>query len=113
MGGELEVINSATNQAEKVEVKLIPTPYAGGREKRMKFRDDNLGSPRELAIDSFSTSGNKLDVGNFFDKETNEKINDFVNRGIKENPSEKNPFTGYVRGYIAFRDQTYVISETK
>ena len=91
LGGELEVINSATNQAEKVEVKLIPTPYAGGREKRMKFRDDDLGSPllRGLAIDSFSTSGNKLDVGNFFDKETNEKINDFVNKIIKENPSEK------------------------
>jgi|GEM_PF-2881715 len=85
-GGEFEVFNPITNKTIKVEIKLTPTVYAGGREKRMKPRDDDLGSPllRGLTIGDFSTSKDKLNVDNFFDQETNKKIKSFVNKVIKE-----------------------------
>lgn len=91
-GGEFEVFDPITNKKVKVEIKLTPTVYAGGREKRMKSRDDDLGTPllRGLAIGDFSTSEGKLDVNNFFDQETNKKIDSFVNKIIKESSVEKN-----------------------
>ncbi|MEI7765468.1 MAG: TRAFs-binding domain-containing protein [bacterium] len=91
-GGEFEVFDSVNNKTVKVEIKLTPTVYAGGREKRMKSRDDDLGSPllRGLAIDDFFTSEGKLDVNNFFDQETNKKIKGFVNKVIRESSVEKN-----------------------
>lgn len=85
-GGEFEVFDPITHKTVRVEIKLTPTVYAGGREKRMKSRDDDLGSPllRGLTIGDFSTSEGKLDVNNFFDQETDKKINIFVNKVIKE-----------------------------
>lgn len=85
-GGEYEVFDPVTNKTVSVEVKLVPTPYAGNREKRMKSRSDDLGLPllRGLAIDGFPMSKNKIDIDSFFDKETNAGIKAFVDKIVKE-----------------------------
>ncbi len=84
-GGGYEVLDPVTNKMTTVEIKLVPTPYAGNRDKRMKSRTDDLGLPllRGLTVEGFPASGNTMNVDSFFDRETNEGIKSLVSNVIK------------------------------